>query len=148
MTEVKQAAIQSHTDLESIVATILDEAKRQGASAAEAGVNAENGLSVTVRLGEGGDHDGAGVIGPGVDARLGRRGHARQCPNGEAGGRDDDRDPVADPAIERLGRDAVEPGDEPAHGPTIAAPGRRPCPGKPGPGPRGSPAVSPALGSR
>ena len=52
MTEVKQAAVQSHTDLESIVATILDEAKRQGASAAEAGVNAESGLSVTVRLGE------------------------------------------------------------------------------------------------
>ena len=52
MSEVKQAAIQSHSELESIVTAILDEAKRQGASAAEAGVNAESGLSVTVRLGE------------------------------------------------------------------------------------------------
>jgi PmbA protein len=52
MTEVKQAVVQSHSDLETIVTTILDEAKRQGASAAEAGVNAESGLSVTVRLGE------------------------------------------------------------------------------------------------
>lgn len=39
-------------ELEAVVAAILDEAKRQGASAAEAGVSAESGLSVTVRLGE------------------------------------------------------------------------------------------------
>lgn len=38
--------------LESLVAQILDEAKAQGASAAEVGVSAERGLSLTVRLGE------------------------------------------------------------------------------------------------
>jgi len=52
MTTVKQAATQSRGELETIVAAILAEAKRRGASAAEAGVNAEGGLSVTVRLGE------------------------------------------------------------------------------------------------
>ena len=52
MTAVKQAVIQSRGELETVVTTILGEAKRQGASAAEAGVNAESGLSVTVRLGE------------------------------------------------------------------------------------------------
>jgi len=52
MTTEKQAATHGSDDLEGVVALILDEAKRQGASAAEAGVNAENGLSVTVRLGE------------------------------------------------------------------------------------------------
>ncbi|MFA5984651.1 MAG: metalloprotease PmbA [Methylococcaceae bacterium] len=38
--------------LKSIVQTLLDEAKTQGASAAEAGLSQENGLSVSVRLGE------------------------------------------------------------------------------------------------
>lgn len=38
--------------LEPLVASILDEARRQGASAAEAAVSADTGLSVTVRLGE------------------------------------------------------------------------------------------------
>jgi PmbA protein len=38
--------------LESLVADCLEEAKRQGATAAEAGVNIESGLSVTARLGE------------------------------------------------------------------------------------------------
>ncbi len=52
MTTVQQAVKQSQGDLQDIVAAILAEAKRQGASAAEAGVNAESGLSVTVRLGE------------------------------------------------------------------------------------------------
>ena len=52
MATVKQAASHSDGDLQAVVESILDEAKRQGASAAEAGVNAENGLSVTVRLGE------------------------------------------------------------------------------------------------
>lgn len=52
MTNVKQVSARSRSELETIVAAILDEAKRQGASAAEAGVNAESGLSVTVRLGE------------------------------------------------------------------------------------------------
>ena len=39
-------------ELNDVVAAILDQAQRQGASAAEAGVSAESGLSVTVRLGE------------------------------------------------------------------------------------------------
>ena len=52
MSLVKERVRQSQGDLQGIVTTILDEAKRQGASAAEAGVNAESGLSVTVRLGE------------------------------------------------------------------------------------------------
>ena len=38
--------------LSSLVADILAEAKQQGASAAEAGLSVERGLSVTVRLGE------------------------------------------------------------------------------------------------
>lgn len=38
--------------LKSIVQTLLDEAKQQGATAAEAGISQESGLSVTARLGE------------------------------------------------------------------------------------------------
>lgn len=38
--------------LKNIVQSILDEAKHQGASAAEAGLSQENGLSVSVRLGD------------------------------------------------------------------------------------------------
>ena len=38
--------------LKSIVQSLLDEAKQQGATAAEAGLSQENGLSVTARLGE------------------------------------------------------------------------------------------------
>jgi PmbA protein len=38
--------------LKTIVQSLLDEAKQQGASAAEAGLSQENGLSVTARLGE------------------------------------------------------------------------------------------------
>ncbi|CAG7856213.1 partial PmbA protein, partial [biofilm metagenome] len=38
--------------LKTIVQTLLDEAKRQGASAAEAGLSQETGLSVTARMGE------------------------------------------------------------------------------------------------
>ena len=38
--------------LQGIVAELLDEAKKQGASQAEAGVHAQQGLDVTVRLGE------------------------------------------------------------------------------------------------
>ena len=48
----KQAAVQGRGELEAVVAAILDAAARQGASAAEAGVSAESGLAVTVRLGE------------------------------------------------------------------------------------------------
>lgn len=40
------------SELQALVAAILDEARRQGATAAEAGVSQEAGLSVTVRLGE------------------------------------------------------------------------------------------------
>jgi PmbA protein len=38
--------------LKTIVQTLLDEARQQGASAAEAGLSQENGLSVTARMGE------------------------------------------------------------------------------------------------
>lgn len=38
--------------LKTIVQTLLDEAKKQGATAAEAGLSQENGLSVTARMGE------------------------------------------------------------------------------------------------
>ena len=38
--------------LQDIVAELLQEAQRQGASQAEAGVHAQQGLDVTVRLGE------------------------------------------------------------------------------------------------
>ena len=38
--------------LQQLVAELLDEAKQQGASAAEAAVSSDSGLSVTVRLGE------------------------------------------------------------------------------------------------
>jgi PmbA protein len=45
--------VQSQLDqLKQIVADLLTEAKQQGASAAEAGVSADRGLDVTVRLGE------------------------------------------------------------------------------------------------
>ena len=52
MGKAQQGATRNEGDLAAVVTLILDEAKRQGASAAEAGVNAESGLSVTVRLGE------------------------------------------------------------------------------------------------
>lgn len=42
----------SNAQLEALVHDILDEAHAQGASAAEAGVSLETGLSVTARLGE------------------------------------------------------------------------------------------------
>jgi PmbA protein len=47
--------VQNHEQinhLKNIVQDILDEAKKQGASAAEAGLSQENGLSVSVRLGD------------------------------------------------------------------------------------------------
>ncbi|TAL43930.1 MAG: metalloprotease PmbA, partial [Methylovulum sp.] len=43
---------QQITQLKNTVQTLLDEAVKQGASAAEAGLSQENGLSVSVRLGE------------------------------------------------------------------------------------------------
>ncbi len=43
---------QRQAELEQIIAQLLGEAKRRGASAAAAGVNSDTGLSVTVRMGE------------------------------------------------------------------------------------------------
>lgn len=43
---------QQIAQLEQVVEDLLNEARRQGADAAEAGVSAQTGLSVTVRLGE------------------------------------------------------------------------------------------------
>ncbi len=48
---VKSSSL-TQTQLENLVSDILAEAKAQGASAAEAGVSVESGLSTTVRLGE------------------------------------------------------------------------------------------------
>ncbi|MHB1239113.1 MAG: metalloprotease PmbA [Gammaproteobacteria bacterium] len=45
-------AVPDPSELEPLVQQILDESRRQGASAAEAGVSSEIGLSVNVRLGE------------------------------------------------------------------------------------------------
>jgi len=50
--EARGADLPQPAELESLVQQILDEAKRLGASASEAGVSLEAGLSVTVRLGE------------------------------------------------------------------------------------------------
>jgi PmbA protein len=47
-----RGALRSRSELEAIVARVLDEARSQGASAAEAAVSTDSGLSVTVRLGE------------------------------------------------------------------------------------------------
>ena len=43
---------QQIAQLEQVVEDLLHEARQQGADAAEAGVSAQTGLSVTVRLGE------------------------------------------------------------------------------------------------
>lgn len=51
-TETPPTTLPGQDTLAPLVAAILDEAKRQGASAAEAAVSADTGLSVTVRLGE------------------------------------------------------------------------------------------------
>ena len=50
--EARGANLPEPAELEALVEQVLDEAKRLGASAAEAGVSLEAGLSVTVRLGE------------------------------------------------------------------------------------------------
>ncbi len=47
-----ETALTDSEQLQSLVADLLQEAKSQGASAAEAGLNVESGLSVTVRKGE------------------------------------------------------------------------------------------------
>ena len=46
------ASSPTQADLEALVALALDEAKKQGASDAEAGISVDTGLSVTARLGE------------------------------------------------------------------------------------------------
>ncbi|MFP5506701.1 MAG: metalloprotease PmbA [Gammaproteobacteria bacterium] len=50
--ESRGAALPQPAELEALVRLVLDESKACGASAAEAGVSLEAGLSVTVRLGE------------------------------------------------------------------------------------------------
>lgn len=50
--EAKQDLSPGREKLESLVAMILDEARRAGAAQAAAGVSVDEGLSVTVRLGE------------------------------------------------------------------------------------------------
>lgn len=63
--------------LEALVSQVLDEAKAQGATAAEAGVSAERGLSLTVRLGEVETVEFTRSGGLGVTVFVGRRkGHA------------------------------------------------------------------------
>lgn len=52
MASVPATADHTHADLEAIVARALDAARRGGATAAEAAVSVDTGLSVTVRLGE------------------------------------------------------------------------------------------------
>jgi len=52
MTETHTGALVARNDLEAIVELALEEARRGGASQAEAGVSTDVGLSVTVRLGE------------------------------------------------------------------------------------------------
>lgn len=47
-----KASAHTQADLEALVAMALDEAKRLGASDAEAGISVDTGLSVTARLGE------------------------------------------------------------------------------------------------
>ncbi len=50
--EIRSSDTQDLENLKSLVDDLLREAKAQGASAAEAGLNSESGLSVTVRMGE------------------------------------------------------------------------------------------------
>ncbi len=59
--------------LQDIVAHLLDEAKRQGATQAEAGVHAQQGLDVTVRLGETETIEHTSDHGLGVTVYFGRR---------------------------------------------------------------------------
>lgn len=59
--------------LQGIVANLLDEAKKQGASQAEAGVHAQQGLDVTVRLGETETIEHTNDHGLGVTVYFGQR---------------------------------------------------------------------------
>ena len=49
---VRQDAVPDQRRLEALVSAILDEARAQGASTAEAGVSVDSGLSVSVRMGD------------------------------------------------------------------------------------------------
>ena len=68
MNEAQQVA-----QLEQTVADLLQEARRQGADAAEAGVSAQTGLSVTVRLGEVETIEHTRDNGLGITVYFGRR---------------------------------------------------------------------------
>jgi len=59
--------------LQQLVSELLDEAKRQGASSAEAGVHAQQGLDVTVRLGETETIEHTNDHGLGVTVYFGQR---------------------------------------------------------------------------
>lgn len=59
--------------LEQVVEDLLKEARRQGADAAEAGVSAQSGLSVTVRLGETETIEHTSDNGLGITVYFGRR---------------------------------------------------------------------------
>ena len=75
--------------LEALVARVLDEAKAQGATAAEAGVSAGRGLSLTVRLGEVETVEFTRSGGLGVTVFVGRRkGHASTSDTRDAAIRD------------------------------------------------------------
>jgi PmbA protein len=68
MNEAEQIA-----QLEQVVEDLLQEARRQGADAAEAGVSAQTGLSVTVRLGEVETIEHTSDNGLGITVYFGRR---------------------------------------------------------------------------
>ena len=48
----RKEMIERETRLKQLVSDLLTEAKKQGASAAEAGVSSDSGLSLTVRMGD------------------------------------------------------------------------------------------------
>lgn len=71
--ETRGAALPQPEELETLVRLVLDEAKACGATAAEAGVSLEAGLSVTVRLGEVETLEYHRDRGVGVTVYVGRR---------------------------------------------------------------------------
>lgn len=71
--ESRGAGLPQPAELEALVRIVLDEAKACGASAAEAGVSLEAGLSVTVRLGEVETLEYHRDRGAGVTVYFGRR---------------------------------------------------------------------------
>jgi PmbA protein len=73
MADTRNNEAQQVAQLEQIVADLLDEARRLGADAAEAGVSAQTGLSVTVRLGEVETIEHTRDNGLGITVYFGRR---------------------------------------------------------------------------